>query len=159
MCPANIGAKATPGNVAENHAMLDLRQMEEAILANGKVESQELEMLRRELYSAGKIGRREADFLVVLHKRLQHLNPSFQQFFYQAIKDHVLANGRISTEEATWLRRMLFTDGKFKDEERKLLRELKGEAKEVSHEFEVLFAESMKLPPEPHTSGSGRSDH
>lgn len=137
--------------------MLDLRQMEQAILATGKVESQELELLRRELYSAGKIGRREADFLVVLHKRLQHLDPSFQQFFYQAIKDHILANGRIGAEEAAWLRRMLFADGKFRDEERKLLRELKGEAKEVSREFEVLFEESMKQPQEPHTSGSGRS--
>ena len=137
--------------------MLDLRQMEQAILANGKVESQELELLRRELDSAGKIGRREADFLVVLYKRLQHLNPSFQQFFYQGIKDHILANGRIGTEEATWLRRMLFADGKFRDEERKLLRELKGEAKEVSQEFEVLFEESMKQPQEPHTSGSGRA--
>lgn len=34
-------------------------------------------MLRREFYSGGKIGRSEADFLVVLHKRLQH-------FFVQA---------------------------------------------------------------------------
>ncbi len=137
--------------------MLDLRQMEQAILANGKVETQELELLRRELYSAGKIGRREADFLVVLHKRLRYLDPSFQHFFYQAIKDHLLANGRIGAEEAAWLRRMLFADGKFKDEERKLLRELKGEAKEVSPEFEVLFEESMKQPQEAHTSGSGRS--
>ena len=96
--------------------MLGLRQMEQAILANGKVESQELELLRRELYAAGKIGRRETDFLVVLHKRLQHLDPSFQQFFYQAIKDHILASGRIGAEEATWLRRMLFADGKFRDE-------------------------------------------
>ena len=134
--------------------MLDLRQMERAILANGKVESQELELLRRDLYAAGKIGRREADFLVVLHKRLQHLDPSFEQFFYQAIKDHILANGRIGAEETSWLGRILFADGKFKDEERKLLRELKGEAKEVSREFEVLFEESMK---EPHTCGSGRS--
>ena len=137
--------------------MLDLRQMEQAILANGKVETQELELLRRELYSAGRIGRREADFLVVLHKRLEHLDPGFQQFFYQAMKDHILADGRIGAEEAAWLRRMLFADGQFRDEERKLLRELKGEAKEVSQEFEVLFEESMKRPHEPHTSGSGRS--
>ena len=110
-------------------------------------------MLRRELYSAGKIGRREADFLVVLHKRLQHLDPGFQQFFYQAIKDHILADGRIDAEEAGWLRQMLFADGKIDDQERKLLHELKGEAKKVGHEFEALFAECMKQPPEQHTCG------
>lgn len=137
--------------------MLDLRQMEQAILAKGKVESQELETLRRELYSAGKIGRRETDFLIILHKRLPQLDPGFQHFFYQAIKDHALANGRIGAEEAAWLRRMLFADGQLKDEERKLLRELQGEAKDIGPEFTLLFQECMKQPREPHTSGSGRS--
>jgi len=48
---------------------------------------------------------------------------------------------------------MLFADGKIKDEERKFLHELKGEAKTVSREFEALFAECMKAAPEQHTSG------
>jgi hypothetical protein len=48
---------------------------------------------------------------------------------------------------------MLFADGKLEDEERKFLHELKGEAKHVSREFEVLFGESMKQPPEQRTCG------
>jgi len=68
-------------------------------------------------------------------------------------KDHFLAHGRIDAEEAAWLRRMLFADGRIKDEERKFLHELKGEAKQVSREFDVLFEESMKQPPEQHTCG------
>src|SRR5689334_9937084 len=133
--------------------MLKLRQLEQNILANGRVDGDELEVLRRELYAEGKIDRKEADFLVELHKRVQHLTPAFEQFFYQAIKDHILADGRIDAEEAAWLRRMLFADGKIDDRERKLLHELKGEAGQVSHEFEVLFADSMKQPPEQHTCG------
>ena len=43
---------------------------------------------------------------------MQHMTPAFEQFFYQAIKDHILADGRIDAEEAAWLRRMLFADGK-----------------------------------------------
>ncbi len=133
--------------------MLDLRQVEQAILANGKVDSHELEVLHRQMYAGGEIGRREADFLVELHKRVQHLTPAFERFFYQAIKDHILAHGRIDAEEAAWLRRMLFADGKIDDEERKFLHELKGEAEQVGREFEVLFQESMKEPPEQRTSG------
>ena len=133
--------------------MLNLREIEQAILANGKVDGPELEALHRQLYAGGKIERREADFLVELHKRVQHLTPAFEQFFYQAIKDHILARGRIDAEEAVWLRRMLFADGKIDDQERKFLHELKGEAKQVSKEFEVLFKESMKQPPEQHTCG------
>lgn len=114
----------------------------------------ELEAVRRQLYAGGKIERREADFLVELHKRVQHRRPAFQQFFYQAIKDHILTQG-IDAEEAAWLRRMLHDDGKIDDEERKFLHELKGEAKQVSRKFDVFFEESMKQPPEQRTCDRG----
>jgi len=133
--------------------MVELRQIEHDILANGRVDGPELEVLRRQLYANGNVDRRGADFLVELHKRVQHVTPAFEQFFYQAIKDHILAHGRIDAEEAAWLRRMLFANGKITDEERKFLHELKGEADQVSREFEVLFGESMKQPPEQHTCG------
>ena len=133
--------------------MPDLGEFEQAILATGRADGPELEALRRQLYAGGKIERPEADFLVELHKRVQHRTPAFEHFFYQAIKDHILAHGRINAEEAAWLRRMLFADGKIDDEERKFLHELKGEAKHVSREFEALFEESMKQPPEQRTCG------
>ena len=133
--------------------MLNSRQMEQDILAKGRVDSHELGELRQTLYADGKIDRRGADFLVGLHKRVQHLTPAFEHFFYQAIKDHILADGRIGAEEAAWLRQMLFADGKIQDEDRKFLHEIKGEAKHVSHEFTVLFEESMKQPQERHTCG------
>src|SRR3984893_4930088 len=127
-----------------SEVMLKLRQIEQDILATGKVDGPELERLRRELYAHTKIERPEADFLVELHKRVQHRTPAFEQFFYQAIKDHILADGQISARETAWLRQMLFADGKIDDEERKFLHQLRGEAREVSPEFEALFKESMK---------------
>jgi uncharacterized membrane protein YebE (DUF533 family) len=133
--------------------MLKLRQIEEDILAKGKIDKPQLEMLRRELYADGKIDRQKADFLVELHKRVQHMNPAFQQFFYQAIKDHILADGHIDADETAWLRQMLFADGKVDDEERRFLHEVKGEARKVSREFETLFAECMKEAPEQRTCG------
>ena len=133
--------------------MLDLRQIEQDILANGRVDGDELEVLRRQMYGDGKTDRQKADFLVELHKRVQHMTAAFEQFFYQAVKDHILADGRIDAEEAAWLRQMFFADDKIRDEVRKFLHELKGEAKQVSREFEVLFTESMKQPQEQHTCG------
>jgi hypothetical protein len=133
--------------------MLKLRQIEQDILANGKLTGHDLAALRQHLYADGKIDRRGADFLVELHKRVQHLTPSFDHFFYQAIKDHILTDGRIDAEEAAWLRQMLLADGKIDDQQRKLLHELKGEAREASPEFAVLVTECMKQPQEPHTCG------
>ena len=127
--------------------MLKLRQIEQRIMAKGKVDSPELEVLREQLYAGGNIDRERADFLVELHKRVQPRTPAFENFFYKAIKDHILANGRIDAAEAEWLRRMIFSNGKIADEDRQLLHELRGEAKDVSHDFERLFAEAMKQPP------------
>src|SRR5579859_5571482 len=136
-----------------SEGMLKLRQVERDIMTTSKVDKAELEILRQALYAHGGIDRQGADFLVELHKRVQHMTPAFDHFFYQAIKDHILAHGRINTEESAWLRRMLFADGKIDDKERKFLRELKGESKQVGREFEALFAESMKQPAEQHTCG------
>ncbi len=133
--------------------MHELRRIEQAILADGRVRSQELEALRRQLYAGTRIERREADFLVELYKRVQHRTPAFEKFFYQAIKDHLLADGRIDAEQTAWLRQMIFNDGTFHDEGRKLLHELKGEAGQVSPEFDALFTRSMKQPPEQRTCG------
>jgi hypothetical protein len=133
--------------------MQELRRIEQDILARGKVDSDHLEALRLALYAGGTVGRPAADFLVELHKRVQHPNPAFEHLFYRAIKDHILTDGRIDAGEVAWLRRMVFADGKITDEERKFLHELKGEAGPVSPEFETLFAEAMKFPQERHTSG------
>jgi uncharacterized membrane protein YebE (DUF533 family) len=133
--------------------MRNLRAIEESILAHGVVHAHDLELLQQVLYADGKIDQKEADFLVELHKRVQDRAPAFEQFFYKAMKDYLLANGRIGPKKTAWLRQMLFADGKIDDEERKFLHQLKGEAKEISPEFEALFEESMKQPPEQHTSG------
>jgi hypothetical protein len=133
--------------------MTNLQEIKQTVLAKGRIDGTELEALRSQVYMNGKIERREADYLVELHKRVQHMTPAFEKFFYKAIKDHVLARGRIDAEEAAWLRQMLFADGNIKDEERKFLHELKGEAKNVSREFETLFAECMKEAQEQKTCG------
>ncbi len=133
--------------------MTELRKIEHEILATGRVDKHELDRLRQVIHVHGRIERPEADFLVELHKRVQHLTPAFEHFFYMALKEHILAHGRIDAEETSWLRRMLFADSVIDDQERKFLKELNGEATEVSAEFEQLFAESMKKPQEQHTCG------
>lgn len=133
--------------------MQTLRQIEAKILATGKIDSPELDLLRQLLYVNGAVNRTRADFLVELHKRVQHLTPAFEQLFYQVIKDHILADGWIDGQNAAWLRRMLLDDGKIDDHERKFLHELKGEARKISREFERLFAECMNEPQEQHTCG------
>ena len=132
--------------------MPGLQQLEQDLLDNGKIDSQKLETLRQHLYADGRIDRREADFLVELHKRVQRPSPAFEHFFYRAIKDHLLGDGGINRGKVQWLRETIFAEGGVDDAERKFLHELRGEAGHAGREFEALFAESMKQPPEQHTS-------
>lgn len=133
--------------------LLALREVEERVVKNGRVEGHEIRLLHNLLYADGKIDREEADFLVVVHKRVQDRTHAFEQFFYNTIKDHILADGRVDAEETDWLRRMVFQNDKLEDEEREFLHQLKGEAKEVSPEFEVFLLETLKYPPERRTAG------
>ncbi len=132
--------------------MSNFRELEQQIIADGRVNRHDLELLRQRIYRDGKIDRQEADFLVVLYKRARKPSPAFRKFFYQAIKDHLLADHKISAGETAWLEQMLFHSERIEDEKRALLRELKGEASEVSPEFEALFERCMKLPTEQHTA-------
>ena len=100
-----------------------------------------LPKLRVDILANGKIDRKEADFLVELHKRVQRVPSAFEQFFYQAIKDHILADGAIGAEETSWLRTMLL---KVSDLEKKFLHQLKGEARQVSPEFQAMYEECLK---------------
>jgi hypothetical protein len=84
---------------------------------------------------------------------VQRPNPGFEELFYRAIKDHILAGGRIDAEGVAWMRQVLFADGQIADAERKLLHELRGEAQMLSPEFETLYKEAMKLPQERHACG------
>jgi hypothetical protein len=139
----------------ESRAMPGLQELREEIQTRGRIDTPELEALRREVYRNGRIDRAAADVLVELHKRVRNHNPGWEDFFYRAITDHLLADGQIDHEETAWVRQMLYHDGRIDDRERKFLHELKGEARQVSRAFEELFAESMKQPQEQHTSGHG----
>src|SRR5437764_14944023 len=112
---ANSARRGTvsPGSCMRRYeAVLTLREIEERVLANGRVDGHDLEVLRRVLYADGKIDRKEADFLVELHKRARDRSPAFEQFFYQAVKEHILADGKIGPKKTAWLQQMLFADGK-----------------------------------------------
>ena len=102
--------------------------------------------------SDGKIDRKEANFLVELHKRVANRSAAFEKFHYKILKDHVLANGFIGSGEVNWLREVLLDDDRVDDAERKFLRELKGEASTFPTEFEKLYKECMNMPQEQHTS-------
>lgn len=113
------------------------------ILTNGKVEGHEVESLRELISADGKIEREEVEFLLDLYRRTDQMTPAFEKFFCKVIKQYLLSDGNIDGERARWLCRLIMLDGKVSDREKKLLCELRGEAKEITEEAQALIDECL----------------
>ncbi|MBX7106317.1 MAG: TerB family tellurite resistance protein [Gemmataceae bacterium] len=118
--------------------MPKLRELMAKVLADGRIDSSEIESLSELLYADGVIDWEEAQFLVNLHKSVERVSPAFEKFFYLSIKRHILHDGVIDAKETAWLRSVVFDDGRVSEREKKLIRELRGEASRVCPEFEEL---------------------
>jgi hypothetical protein len=121
-----------------------------AILADGKIDDDEVKVLRKELYADGKIDKEEVKFLIELRNVAQkkakggEINANFEKLFFKAIEDNVLEDGRIDAAEAAWLRKMLYADKKIDDNEKKFLTALKKKATKTSPAFDKLCEECLK---------------
>lgn len=124
--------------------MSRLSELKTRVLADGSIDDAEVEVLRRELYADGTIDRDEAEFLVELRNDAKSVCPAFDQFFFTAVKQYVLADGSIDAPEATWLRGVIFADGTIDDAEKKFLQELHTQARQVCPEFQQLLDDCLK---------------
>jgi uncharacterized membrane protein YebE (DUF533 family) len=122
-----------------------------AILSDGKIDDDEVKMLRKELWADGKIDQEEIAFLVELRHSAQkkakkgHVNPAFEKLYFKALSDNVLADGTIDETEADWLRQALFADGKIDANEAKFLKHLKKTAQSTSPGFDKLYDECLGM--------------
>jgi hypothetical protein len=123
--------------------MADLQKLKAKVLADGIIRDQDVRVICRELYADGRIDREVVEFLSTLRDEAQSVCSIFEDFFFEAVKHHVLADGSIDPEKAAWLRRSLFAGGNIGERERKLLWDLKHETLCISHEFRVLYEEYM----------------
>jgi hypothetical protein len=123
-----------------------------AILADGKIDENEVRLLRKELWEDGQIDDEEVKFLIDLRNQAQkkararkeEVNPAFTKLFFKAIEENVLKDKKIDAQEAAWLRDMLFADKKIDEDEKKFLERIKKAATGgTSPEFEKLYEECV----------------
>lgn len=149
-CLVNIiaKAKATP----ERFRNFVLDSLKAAILEDGVIDADEVQMLRAVVYGAGSgsgagVDRQEADFLFALNDAVSgHKNhPSWRTFFVEAIVKHLLEDedspGVVDSDEAAWLIRKVEGDGSIDDTEISLLRSLKAKATSVSENLVAKMTE------------------
>ena len=127
--------------------MSRLRALKAEILVDGHdlvIDAAEVVRIRECLPTSGPIPRDDIGVLTEMRAEARAVCPAFDQLFFPALKKYILADGTISLEEQFLLLRMLYGGGGIDDAERKFLRELRQEAREVSPEFERIYAEAMR---------------
>ena len=160
--PATVTALLTSA-VASNAAPSDsvnLQQLKKEILADGKMDKDEVNQLRKTLYADGKIDQEEADFIFELNDAVsgKKNDPTWNQFFVQVISDYLLNDekspGVIDEEEGKWLVEKIGADGQVDGVEKQLLDYLKKNAKKMPTSVAALL-NGNTFPPTPPISEGG----
>lgn len=115
--------------------MRHFKELKQAILMDGRIDAQEVELLQELLYEDGVIDKEEAEFLFELNDEVikEDNDLSWDAFFINAITNFILDDkkspGEIDEEEAKWLLQHIQKDGKIDDREKTLLANLKKHSK------------------------------
>lgn len=112
-----------------------------ALLADGRLDTKEVNIIRKELFADGKIDLSEVEFLTSLKKAATSAVKAFDDLYFQAVKQNILADGEIGDNEAKFLRKVILMDDKVDEGEKAFLKSLKAEAKKTSPEFDKLLSE------------------
>ena len=126
--------------------MGSLFRIQSELLADGKITEGEVERIREYIHANGQLDIDDVKLLVNLLVEAKEVCPAFDDLFFPALKKVILTDGCIGLDEQYYLLKMLYGDKQIRDRERVFLKELRAEAREVSPEFEGLYAEAMKAP-------------
>lgn len=119
--------------------MAEWRNLAKALaLADGVIGEREALLIRDQLLADRSIDRAELEFLLEVRHAARSVVPSFTQFVNEVVKKTVLKDGTISSAEAVWLGKWIRADRKISPDERKLLEELRRDARQVCPEFQAL---------------------
>ena len=126
--------------------MKSLEQLKKEILADGIIDTKEVNELRDFLYADGKIDSEEAEFLFEVNNAVSGNNSdsAWESLFIEAITSYLLEDenspGEIDEEEANWLQEKIKGDGQIDSIEKNLLINIKTKAKAFPSKLESLLS-------------------
>jgi len=123
-----------------------LHQFRELLLQDGKITDDEVEVIRQYIQQDGQLDLDDVKLLVELQSEAAEVSPAFDDLFFPALKQVILADGRVGLDEQFFLLKMLYSDGRVRHREKQFLMELRREAREVTPEFEALCEEAFAAP-------------
>lgn len=87
-----------------------MKELIKNILADKKIEANEVEELRKAIMADGKVDKEEAEALFKLNNEAEEKDASFKDLFVEGIKSFILADGKIDSEEEEFLKEQISAD-------------------------------------------------
>jgi hypothetical protein len=125
--------------------MADYRKLViDLIAADGTFDATETKVLKKALWSDGKITREEVYFIgelraVLVKKSKGEPTEGIDKFFLAALHENVLGNGIISAEEVDIIKKHVIGDKRLVAHAKKFLDGLKKKATTIPPEFDALY--------------------
>jgi hypothetical protein len=107
------------------------------LLADDVITELELPIIRDYMARQG-LDLDDVKFLVQLQSEAREVCPAFEDLLFDTIKKVMLADGRVGLDEQFYLLKTLCADGRVSEREKRLIRELRAESREVTPEFEAF---------------------
>lgn len=106
----------------------NLSALKIAVLADGRIDADEVKQISAAIWDDGKIDREEANFLFELNDAKKEAVSEWTELFVKAISAHLLEDenspGEIDADEAKWLTDKILGDGKVDEVEKALMAHL-----------------------------------
>ena len=124
-----------------------LEELKKDLLADGKIDAEEVNKLREVLFADGKIDQEEADFLFEINDAVRGKpnDSSWKAFFVEAISDYLLNDekspGVIDEDEGKWLEAKINNDGKLDTVERALVASLRRKSKSMPKSLSAVLSQ------------------
>jgi hypothetical protein len=126
--------------------MSKLREVKAQILLEGedlRIDDEDLALIRECLPPDGAVTGEDLAVLIEMRREARVVSPAFDQLLFPALKNQILADGKVDFMEMFELLRLLYGGGGIDPAKLAFLQELRKEAGEVSPEFEALFKQAM----------------
>ena len=126
--------------------MADWKELaQKLILSDKSIDARETRLLKEVILEDKVVDREELDFLIFLRNNAKVRHAKFEQFFFNALKKNVLADGVITAKEAKMIHEIVTADENVDRRERKFIREVKKEAQKCAKEYDQIFAEYLEV--------------
>ena len=136
--------------------MANLYQKRDRLMRDGKITPCEVDVIKSHMAADGQLDLDDVKFMVELLSDAKEVCGEFDELFFPVVRRVLLEDEMVTFDEQFMLLKMLYSDGKVRESEKRFLTDLYRESKAVSPEFHQMCETALNCPEENWDLGGSR---